>query len=1084
MRRDPDQEFIRYNKILGKEASIGPIPANQLVPWIGLTLLCYILTNAFLSLGLGWFFATSFWLIVSWWMLTGNQPHQFLDRWRSPPGEEWCNGDRRYISLLPSQRPEFLRQRYGDTVVRSRLKPKLVANPNGGRSRFMPFQNEVNLCCIAEIKKEGREIAAFLLERGKDQYQFVFAFQVEGIHDLLTRSEVSSYSDALEEGFKFLPPGEKITFCMGSYSDEHARQQELEDLADTCNLPPVSILLRNEQNRVQELTENGSRQIWQQLAFCTWTSDSNAESHNREWWSSVVRFGRKLGGSTLGSITGNTRVYKEEFYQKLLLKAFQEGFVPWELLLNTRMGLSVTPCRKTDLWQWLWNRFNQGKAPEIPQVLTLEEANEGFKLYETKTTDKHSVTVLIEGQNGESACPEHQGSHDTILIRGKGENKKCGVLTMVEPPAGWSSVREQLRWVWKVMSAGFVRDTESWIEVSLGNKYLIQDNLARQAKQSKSARTRAMLKGQGRDVGAEVKQEESFDAQRRIYEGMKALHCAPVFLVYRQTQEQLDMACSTLANNFDTANVIRERHITWEIWLQTLPITTKWLLHSTDLLSSERRLTPDTQTIAGFLPLTLPKAIDTHGVEFLSDRGGKPIYIDLFGSEAKRLLITGTSGSGKSVLGWRFGLAALAANIPVVGMDISSGGGSTFKTAVKLLGDKGAYFDISQGSSNLMEPPDLRKFERAERERRRESWKEFLMRALLAIAMGKINNPHLAQRVESILRLTLNVFLSDPDIIDRYNRAFEKGWQSSEWQQMPTLQDFVRYCSRERLNLRSFEELDRLAVNQINSQITALLTSRLGKAIGRPSTFSPEPAVKFFALSGLTSEQDAYLMAVNAHTACIRNALSYPKSLFIGDELSVLLKRAGFAQMVGETCATGRKDGISVCLISQDPDSIYECVTGSQIMQNMSYRITGRITAAASASFQKYLGYDASVINRNASDASLPRASDLYSYWLIEKDGRFWRTRFYPGEMTLASVANNQDEQAARDRVFSHYPDTLVGKMEALGAFTEAYIPALKENQGFAHIGQGLAPAQPEPTEHSSVQVTRNQVIDRPLIAN
>jgi hypothetical protein len=1087
MQRDPDREFIKYNKILGKEASIGPIPANQLVAWVGITLICYIVTNGFSSLGLGWFFATSFWLIVSWWILTGNQPHQFLDKWRKPPGKEWCNGDKRYISPLPSRRPRRVRQRYGDSIVRVRLKPKIVPNQRGGKSRFMPFQNEVNLCCIAEIKKEGREVAAFLLERGKDQYQFVFAFQIAGIHDLLTRSEVSSFAGALEEGFKSIPPGEKITFCTGCYSDDLRRQRELETLADHCNLPPVSVLFRNEQKRVQELTQTGSRQSWQQFVFCTWTSNSNADSHSNEWWSNVVRFGKKWGTGVLSSITGNRRIYEEQFYQKLLLKAFQEGFVPWELLLNTRMGLNVTPCHKTELWQWLWHRFNQGKAPEIPQIITLEETETGFSLYETKTTDKHSVTVLIEGQNGESVCPEHQESHDTVSIRGRGVNKKCGVLTMVEPPSGWSSTREQLRWIWKIMSASFVRDTEAWIEISFGNNYLIQDNLARQAKQTKAAQIRALTKGQGRDVGAEVKQEESFDAQRRMYEGMKALHCAPVFLVYRETQEQLDVACSTLANNFDTAKVIRERHIAWEIWLQTLPITTKWLLHSRDLLSSERRLTPDTQTIAGFLPLTLPKDIDRSSVEFITDRGGKPIYIDLFRGEAKRALITGTSGSGKSVLGWRFALGALAQNLPVVGMDISSGGDSTFKTAVKLLGDQGAYFDISRGSSNLMEPPDLRRFPKAERQRRMESWKEFIMRALLAIALGKINNPHLAQRVESILRLTLDLFLKDPDIIDRYNTAFEKGWQSVEWQQMPTLHDFVRYCSRERLNLRSFEDLDRMAVNQVNSQITALLASRLGKAIGNPSTFSPEPAVKFFALSGLTSEQDAYLMAINAHTACIRNALSYPKSLFIGDELSVLLKRSGFAQMIGETCATGRKDGISVCLISQDPDSIYECATGAQIMQNMSYRITGRITSAASASFQKYLGYDPAIINRNASDAALPRVSDLYSYWLIEKDGRFWRTRFYPSEMTLASVANNQDEQAARDRIMSKYPDTLIGKLEGLGEFTEAYIPALKENQGFDHIGwEATSPASveselpDETTEHSPRHPDRN----RPLIAS
>jgi hypothetical protein len=468
----------------------------------------------------------------------------------------------------------------------------------------------------------------------------------------------------------------------------------------------------------------------------------------------------------------------------------------------------------------------------------------------------------------------------------------------------------------------------------------------------------------------------------------------------------------------------------------------------------------------------------------LTGRGGKPIYIDLFHHQIGRALITGTSGSGKSVLGWRFALEALANNIPVVGMDISSSGNSTFKTAIELLGDQGAYYDISSGSSNLLEPPDLRRFDKLERDRRMESWKDFIRRALSAISMGKIHNPHLAQRVDALLIRALDVFLRDPEIITRYNRAFEMGWRSPEWQQIPTLPDFIKFCTRERLNLRSFEDLDRHSLNQIQSQVSALLASRLGKAIARPSTFSPEPAIKFFALSGLTNEQDAYLMAINAHAACIRNALSHPRSLFIGDELSVLLRRDGFAQIVGETCATGRKDGIAVLLLSQDPDTICECSAGSQIMQNINYRITGRITSSGINSFQRYLGYPPNIISQNATEAFLPRSSDLYSCWLLELGGRFWRTRFYPGELMLASVANNQDEREARDRVMAQYSLTPKGRLMGLKAFADEYIPALREGKGFSHIGQGLSVAQsgrsPQQEDYPSDPVEHDQ---RSLIA-
>ncbi len=60
---------------------------------------------------------------------------------------------------------------------------------------------------------------------------------------------------------------------------------------------------------------------------------------------------------------------------------------------------------------------------------------------------------------------------------------------------------------------------------------------------------------------------------------------------------------------------------------------------------------------------------------------------------------------------------------------------------------QGTYFDISRGSSNLLESPDLRKFDQAERKRRLESWKELTIRPL-SDRHGQVNNSQLGQRVE------------------------------------------------------------------------------------------------------------------------------------------------------------------------------------------------------------------------------------------------------------------------------------------------------------------------------------------------
>jgi hypothetical protein len=137
MLKDPEKDFVPVNQILGKPASIGMIPANQLIPWLAIAIASYLLTNGFSSLGMPWFFGVTFWLIVSWWLLTGNKPHLFVDKFRIPPGYEWCNGNLRYLSPLLENRLKALRQRIQDTQTRIHIKPIVAPDQNGRRRRFI-----------------------------------------------------------------------------------------------------------------------------------------------------------------------------------------------------------------------------------------------------------------------------------------------------------------------------------------------------------------------------------------------------------------------------------------------------------------------------------------------------------------------------------------------------------------------------------------------------------------------------------------------------------------------------------------------------------------------------------------------------------------------------------------------------------------------------------------------------------------------------------------------------------------------------------------------------------------------------------
>jgi hypothetical protein len=151
------------------------------------------------------------------------------------------------------------------------------------------------------------------------------------------------------------------------------------------------------------------------------------------------------------------------------------------MLFNTKAGLELSPLDDTELWSWLWNRFNKYEAPPIPQLLVIaEDKDSGIKLTEIQNSLKHSTSILISGEKGRSSCPEHRQCTNRVYVK----DKVCGVLTMVDTVIAWVNAKEQIAWMWKVLSENHVRDTEAWVEISGANRYLTEDNLHRQAKQT------------------------------------------------------------------------------------------------------------------------------------------------------------------------------------------------------------------------------------------------------------------------------------------------------------------------------------------------------------------------------------------------------------------------------------------------------------------------------------------------------------------------------------------------------------------------------------------------------------------------
>jgi hypothetical protein len=105
MSEEGDKEFRPVNQILGTQPSLGPIPADQIIPWVVIALVSYFIINGFFG-GLfadewqKWLWTTliTAWGIATWWILTGGRSWRFLSKFIGVPN--WTRGVARYKSFL------------------------------------------------------------------------------------------------------------------------------------------------------------------------------------------------------------------------------------------------------------------------------------------------------------------------------------------------------------------------------------------------------------------------------------------------------------------------------------------------------------------------------------------------------------------------------------------------------------------------------------------------------------------------------------------------------------------------------------------------------------------------------------------------------------------------------------------------------------------------------------------------------------------------------------------------------------------------------------------------------------------------
>ncbi len=888
---------------------------------------------------------------------------------------------------------------------------KQIVDNGEQKVRLTPLEDSFALVTMLQINLQGRSVGAYLLRKGVDNYLIQFGFECTGIHSTLRTEQIEPIFNSIESGLKDLPPGERLTIRLSSFTDDTTRQQQLKTLSDTAPNKELQFLLMGERLRTQQLTEKGVRKPKKLRLYCTYTIETNSTGTT----DAIEKILSKVERSWK-SFTGEINELQFIAIERLIHMSFTDGFQIWEQLISNKMGLDIRPLDAEQLWSELWQRFNNTPHRPIPQLLILDENGLREEIY----SDIAPISFLME-------------SSDSIPIADRRwvhlKDKYIAALTFVDKPGGWVDKQRQLRYLWEVLSRERVYDTEIYCQLMRANETLVKTSMQRLTKQSNTSAALAQDKNSV-DVKSLLNIKKSIAATVELYEGSVPIHIATVFLVYRQTREQLDEACRYLQSCFlRPAWVVRETEYPWRIWLQTLPIVWERLMTA----PFNRRLVYLSGEVPGLMPLVRTKAGDDNGFELIAEEGGTPVELDLY-SQHKNLGLFATTRAGKSVLASGILTQALAHGMPVVAMDYPKPDGtSTFTDYTQFMEKDGAYFDIGKESSNLFELPNLSSLPAQLQQERFEDYKDFLATAIMAMVVGSGRNTQTKQQVDavrSIIALALKAFFGDDLIRDRYADAYTNGFGSDEWFAMPTLHDFLSFCSHERLQLEDNSGDSKAALETIKLRLRFWLSSRVGQALAQPSTFRSDARLLIFALRNLSNDEDAAVLSLSAYSAALRRALAAPASIFFIDESPILFEYDSIAALVGRLCANGAKAGIRVILSAQDPDTIAKSPSGSKIFQNLTTRLIGRIQPTAVDSFTTILKYPIEIIARNATESFFPKKEDLYSQWLLDDNGVFTFCRYYPAPILLAVVGNNPKEQEQRTLYLTKYPSKFVALTE------------------------------------------------------
>lgn len=996
-----EDKVIQFNPSMGKRGPLWGVLHVDLILKMGL------------PLGLA---------IIAWMMLQSsgiNIPPQ----WLIAPAVAWCGTE----WVLSGERPwaywgKFIK---GKRRVRAGLKFRPAKNqlkPRPGpvairKKRHHAVENLSDLGSHVEFRLKGRKIGAYLLQKG-DELKVTFAFKYLGFGTCISPEESLEIATNVQEGLKTLTTTESVTFEAITRSDCLDRVQSLQKLINKGLSPELEYLLKWDQQRAKSLKRVNRHNPKNLTIFYTFTigsTDGRQDSPIEEVLAWLEAKGKEVKATFSKP---DARAFRRRV-ESVLRSAFHKGYGDAEEYLSEILGLPIEPMQAQQIWAHDWARFNNTPAPPVPHLLVLTK--NGLKV--KGLGNVHAASML------HPAAPiEHKTN---VFLPGR--QKYVGVAVLESKPARqWlekdpAERLSQLLFGSNPLNDRKVFDTTITVQFSGQNQRYAISNVEGLAK----AGNRDLKEAEDRrrvDQNAEHKLKKALSAGRILREGGVAAKCAVVAQVERDSIEELDAAMMTYCNRPEYGGGIMKRELEYtdKIFYQCLP--TSW----TKLLKSpfDRRLEDTTHALMSFIPLLIDRMPDSDGVQFVTQQGFTPVYLNPFCKEPHNHCITAAkTGGGKSVgiIGSIVQALALGGAVIIVDAGRADGSGS-FSPIAKFL--NGSYYNVLEDSYNLFEGTDFRKLsgytnhgkEESARAIAQKTFKKFLHNALIALTIGEDKTQFKLETYPKILSLLIDSFLANEWIQSLYDAAFDGGFGSEAWQKKPTLTHFADYLHMENLPETIHSPDVERALREMRLALQALLGLPVGQAISRPSTFRSQSKLTVVAMGGLSDNAEAMPLSLAAASFVLSSSMANDRTLFIGDESSYLANFKAYMQIVASFFSGGRKMGVWCHLLLQSFKNLSESPHCADILDNTTTYFVGGTTNDV-REFLVKRGVPAHLLKKSRK-RDRPRFYDALTSWVYSQpeEGNHCKVFYPPSFGMLALAVNGPEEVPIREQFEAQFP--------------------------------------------------------------